>query len=543
MQTILNVLWDVSLINLDMIESNAQTRGVSVGNLFVSAIKITTGAPSATTTIGKFTPAATIQNVIDGTFYQNSGTTALPVWTLIENASTFSLPASGTDSTTTTTTSFALAFTALTSGVGQKLTGSGATMTANGIVQDILMGAATAGIGQFIGTTGVYTGTGIQQIIANAATTGILSLMSATGLTSGTVQKLTGGGANMLAGGIIQDLEMGAATVGIAQKILTSGVYTGTGIVSWSANSLTTGVLQLVSATGLTSGNVQQLIGGGANMTASGQVSFINMGAATTGQGQQITSTGVYTGLNGIWQITANSATTGTVGRINATGITSGNGLYVVGGGANMITGGNVGNFDMGAGIAGSAILAQTSGIYTGTDGVQAVVANSATTGTVSKVSATGITTGLLHQTVAAQATMTTGRYYSANDGSTEVFGIGLNGHIISTVSAVPPSIAITTNQGISAVALTAGATDTCGIITSTGTQNNTADSTFTLTFGKTYTTAPKGVIITAANASAALAAQSGIYVSSVSATAVVFGVPKSSAAGATPSWRYVIIA
>lgn len=444
-----------------MIQSMAFTRNgtLPLANLFSGAQKITTGAPSATTTAGKMTPGALIPNLIDGTLYINTGSTASPVWTLIENAGAFALPATGTDTVTTIGTSFSLTFSALTSGVGQKLTGSGALMTTAGIVQSIVMGAATVGAGQVITSTGVYAGTGISKI----------------------------------------------------------------------------------TATGQTSGVLQLLTGGGANMTASGQISVIAMGAATTGQGQQITTTGLYTGLNGIWQLTANSATTGTVGRINATGLSSGNAFYAVGGGANMISGGNVGNFDMGAGIAGSAVLAQTLGVYTGTDGVQLVYAPNATTGIISKVSVAGLTSGIGHQVVATAATLTTGRYYSANNGTTEVFGVGPNGHLISTAGS-GPGILITVNQGISAVALALGSTDTCGTITSTGTQNNTADSTFTLTFGKTYTTVPKGVVVTAANASAALAAQSGIYVASVSATAVVFGVPKSSAAGATPSWNYIII-
>lgn len=312
MQNINNVLWDPSLVNLNMIYSDQITREAGIGNLFSFAIKITTGAPSATKTAGYFIPGATIPNAIDGTLYQNTGTISVPVWTIIDTSTTFSLPATATDSTTTTLTSFALTFSALTSGVGQKLTGSGATMTTNGIVQSILMGAATVGAGQVISTTGAYTGTGISKITANNATTGTIQAISATALTSGVVQILTGGGANMLAAGIVQDIEMGAATVGIGQKILTSGVYTGTGVVAWTANALTTGVFLLVSATGLTSGAMQSFTGGGVNMIAGGTISAFAMGAATVGNGQTIVTTGVYTGT-GILLLTASSATTGVI--------------------------------------------------------------------------------------------------------------------------------------------------------------------------------------------------------------------------------------
>lgn len=290
MQNLTNVLWDVTLTDLVLLPSTAFTRANSIAGLVTDAVKMTTGAPTATA--GKFIPGALIRNAVSGLVYQNTGSSASPVWSALENsASGFTLPINETDATTTTGTSFAMALTALTTGIGESIT----------------------------------------------------------------------------------------------------------------------------------------------------------------------------------------------------------------------------------------AVLATTAKIY------RAVAAS--------------LTTGIIYEAVAAIANLTTGRYFSANDGATEVWGIGANGHIHSKVSASAPSILITTAQGITAVALTAGATDTCGVITSTGTQNNTADSTFTLTFGKTYTAAPKGVMISAANAAAALAAQSGIYVSSVSATAVVFGIPKSSAAAATPSWNYTIIA
>lgn len=309
-----------------------------------------------------------------------------------------------------------------------------------------------------------------------------------------------------------------------------------------SDGTTTTGTSFGITFSTLTSGVGQKLTGPGAGLLAAGIIQDILMGAATTGHGQVISTTGIYTGLNGIWNLIANAATTGTIGRIDGTGLTTGNGLYILGGGANMAAGGNVANFDMGAGVDGSAVLAQTSGIYVGTSGVSRVVAALATTGHISVVSAPGITSGIINEAIAAAATMTTGRYYSANDGATEVFGIGANGHIHSKVSASGPSILITAAHGITAVALTPGSTDTCGGITSTGTQDNTTDSTFTLTFGKTYTTAPKSVQLTALNAAGAVGS-SLPYIVSITATAVVFGITKSAAAAATPSWMYTIIA
>jgi pyrroline-5-carboxylate reductase len=123
------------------------------------------------------------------------------------------------------------------------------------------------------------------------------------------------------------------------------------------------------------------------------------------------------------------------------------------------------------------------------------------------------------------------------------VFGIGLNGHLISTVSATPASAAITAAHGITAAAIVVGSSDTAGGFTTTGTQDNSADSTLTVTFGKTYTTAPKAVMLTPTNAAAALTGSGPAYISSIAATGFVVGISKSGTTAATPSWGYIVIA
>lgn len=320
--------WDTSLA---IVFTLGDVSDINVVGLAYDGVKTTAGAPA--NTANRWTEGATCRNYADGKLYLNSGTSASPNFVQVDTGAGFSIPTTATDGTTTIGTSFAMTFSALTSGVGQKLTGSGAALLTAGIIQDIIMGLATVGAGQVISCTGIYTGTGIRKIIANAATTGVIDTISAAGLTS-----------------------------------------------------------------------------------------------------------------------------------------------------------------------------------------------------------------GIGHQVVLLAPALTTGRYYSANDGATEVFGIGANGHIHSKVSAVPPTAGITAAHGITAVALTAGATDTCGVITTTGTQDNTTDSTFTITFGKTYTVAPKSIVLFAANAAGAVGS-SLPYLVSISATAAVIGITKSAAAAATPSWCYQIIA
>jgi hypothetical protein len=167
------------------------------------------------------------------------------------------------------------------------------------------------------------------------------------------------------------------------------------------------------------------------------------------------------------------------------------------------------------------------------------ITANSVTSGGVESLTATGATTGYIFKVVGAAATLSTGFYIVANDGALNVFTVGANGHLTSNQTTAP-TVASTVAQGITAAAITAGGTDTCGIITTTGTQNNTADSTITVTFNKTYTTAPKVVQLTAANAAGA---SGQAYISSITATTFVVGFAKSATWAATPSYNYLVVA
>ena len=170
-----------------------------------------------------------------------------------------------------------------------------------------------------------------------------------------------------------------------------------------------------------------------------------------------------------------------------------------------------------------------------------ALVMSALTTGTGLKITASATTTGIIQQIVAAAATLAgAGRYVAYSDGALNVFSIGPNGHIHSAQTTAP-TVASTVAQGITAAAVVAGSTDSCGSITTTGTQNNTADSTITITFNKTYTTAPKSVTLTAANNAATNPFLP--YVSSITALNFVVGFPKSASAQATPSFYYQVIA
>lgn len=74
--------WDSTLIDLEY--TDADTAPTALQGLVKFAIKTTTGAPTATA--GKFLEAAQILNAVDSTWYENTGTTASPTWSLVPSS-------------------------------------------------------------------------------------------------------------------------------------------------------------------------------------------------------------------------------------------------------------------------------------------------------------------------------------------------------------------------------------------------------------------------------------------------------------------------
>lgn len=174
-----------------------------------------------------------LQATDTGNNYINTGTTSSSTFTLLDAGTAFGLPTSASDASSTTGNSFLLTESSLTTGVGIKVLGTTANFTTGGALFKADLAAAVAGNG-FVGvTTGAYTGTGLLSL-------------SATGQTSGTVSLLTGGGANLLTSGIIESIVMGAATVGAGLKISNTGAYTDT----------SSAILSIVASTASTTGNV-----------------------------------------------------------------------------------------------------------------------------------------------------------------------------------------------------------------------------------------------------------------------------------------------
>lgn len=301
----------------------------------------------------------------------------------------------------------------------------------------------------------------------------------------------------------------GSNTTGATFSVTNTGVYTGVGSFQNIADSATTGVAALMTANGLTTGSVLSL-----------------------------TSTGTIVTTGEVLNVAANTATTSTgIVRVSATGLTTGFAMEITSGGANLTTGGAL-NISNGASTAGVAVVVTSTGVMTTTAGLLTLTANSATTASgIARVNGLGLTSGLGVQINATAATLTTGRYISFNDAALEVLGIGANGHIHTAQTTAPT--AGTNATGISAVAITAGSTDVCGTITTTGTPQS--GTVLTITFHKTYTTAPKFVVVSPANAAAG--GVNTMPIVTQTATTFVLTWPGSGTYAATPSFMYLVIA
>lgn len=193
--------------------------------------------------------------------------------------------------------------------------------------------------------------------------------------------------------------------------------------------------------------------------------------------------------------------------------------------------------FDTAAG--GIALPTTATDATTTTTTSLGITTSALTTGIGESITATALTTGTIFEAVAAAATLTTGFYYAANDGALNVLTVGANGHITSNQTTAP-TVAVGTQAGITAAAITAGSTDVAGTITTTGT--STGGTIFTVTFNKTYTVAPKFVALEAANAAGG-GVNTPAVVTSITATTFVVTIPASGTYAATPSYRYLVVA
>ncbi|MDO8474221.1 MAG: hypothetical protein Q7S62_01640, partial [bacterium] len=262
---------------------------------------------------------------------------------------------------TTTTGAVRLTTAVLSTGTALLVQTNTAAFTTGGKAIEIDLVAAVAGNGLTIATTGVYTGTGLLTITANGLTTGTgLAISStATGLTTGSLLSVT-------------TSTTGAVATNGVVSISSSGAFTSTSNAGL-LNVAATGLVGTGTMVNINPSNVSQLTNTALNISQTGVTT------GYTGTLVSISSTST-TGAATFFAITDNVATVATGQAISMTGLTTGTGLSIAGGGANLAAGGELIDLVMGAATAGNGLTVSTTGAYTGT-GLVVLTANSLTTG------------------------------------------------------------------------------------------------------------------------------------------------------------------
>lgn len=305
------------------------------GNLAVTGTSSQTGAATFGTsvTISPFTTAGIVTNTSAGLL----GTT-------VPGTSGYLLSSSNTGTVTwVNPASLGVKWNALTDP-------DGALTLSHGTNATVFNFANTTTTGFAINATAQTTGSLLSLNSSNAASTGNAFAVSSnsTGASANGIVRYNFTGAHTNNGFQIDD----ATTAGTAMAINTNALVGGTGLAI-------TG-----TGTGVT-GNMFRVQTASTGAFAAGGVRF-NFTGAHTGSGllvDDVTAAGTAMTIN------ANSITTG-----------AGNGLVVNANGMTSSTG--------------NGLLVSSSGVYTGANGIFAVTANNATTGTVAKIASNGLTSG-----------------------------------------------------------------------------------------------------------------------------------------------------
>lgn len=446
--------------------------------------------------------------------------------------------------TTTAGTAMSVSGTAMTTGIALSLLSSGTGMTSGSLFR-----AST-------GTTGAVATNGIVSIRATGAYTstsnaGLLDVQASAATGAATVFNLQSTAASQTAVRILNVIQSGATMTAYTGTIAQfTGGFSG---ASSTGNIIGVTAVNDVAGDAIKVTNTALTLGSGTLMNLSHTTSVIGAGSSML----RLTSTGVNTGTTTgtMLDIAATAATTATLALItsatlttgsamvmNLNGLTTGTGLTIAHTTSVIANGGSLmrlSSTSIDTSTTTGAILDMSS--TAGAASVNILAAfNGLTTGKGMRMTTTNLSTGLALELVATSATLSTGRYFSANDGTGEVFGVGANGHLHTTLGGATAPVMTTNATGITATAIVAGSTDVNGSFTTTGTPQS--GTVLTCTFHKTYTTAPKFVVISPINASAGNP-NTVPYVSSITATTFVLTWPAGGTYAATPSYAYMVIA
>lgn len=556
----------VSGVNLSIVGTTGMTTGSLIRATSSTAGAVATNGIYSFLLTGAFTSGA---STVGAFHVAGASTVAGTIMSILGGAQTTGIALNITDpSTGMTSGSLLRVITATTGAVATNgivsFQSSGAfTSTTIGFVNVIVSGAvAGTGVAIQMSATSQTTGIGFRIDQTNTTTgySGALAQFTGSHTTGGTtlsvvdVTTTTGDGvlisSNALVAGTSTAMRIAHTTsvLGAGNSLLrlsSTSVDTGTttGTLLDLASTATTGTVSLVTASALTSGIGLSIVSSGASQTTATALSITQsgtatgftgslvsiLGSSTTGAGNALQVTGVNTTAGDVVKIISNAVTLGAATLLNLSHTTS-----VLGAGSSMLRITSTGT-DTGT-TTGTLLDLASTAAQAAT--LMLMTSASLTTGIGTSLVLAGLTTGVGLKITATAATLTTGFYLACNDGGLNVFTIGSNGHLTSNQTSIPT---IGTNStGISAVALTAGATDTCGQFTTTGTPQS--GTVLTLTFNKTYTVAPKTVIISPLNASAGNP-NTVPYISSITATTFVMTWPAAGTYAATPSYSYMVVA
>lgn len=307
-----------------------------------------------------------------------------------------------------------------------------------------------SGSGTFTGSTtssfvhvspsGLTTGT-VAYLVANALTTGKVIHVSATAQTDGILLDMTGGGANITANGRVAKLSMGAGTVGQALEVVTTGVYTGAGVVTVTADSATTAGASVgqgivtVSGDGLTTGTALDVTSTSIVLTTGRLADLSHISGNITGT---LDKTGDLVSV-----VSTRTVTTGTVaddfdmGSFVRTSVINGGGTFTATGSVVYV----------------QNVVTNTSGTVTDTTNGLEVVMSANGTGSGLKITHSAVAAVVVD--VVSTAT-TTGKLIDLSDANALTTGIGI--HVASSATAI-------TGAGRLLYSNHTGATTTSGIL------------------------------------------------------------------------------
>ena len=383
-----------------------------------------------------------------------------------DNESSIGITAAGT----TTANAISITANALTSGAGLYIASSN--------------GASFSGAGGFIncydGSNSVFSvgRYGALTIKGNAAGTNSIVLTAGDlTMTSGHLV-MTSGNATMTVGDLL--LSDGSVTIidadNAASFAVTNSTASSASVCTITSASVATGTLMAFahSVTPITSGgSVLRLTSTATNTSTTtgvlldmadasvagtkilgtfGTTTGIGMSlvtAVTSGTALSLTNgTGVLVTTGEMLLITANSATTCTgILRMSATSLTDGWMQELTLGGAALTASGGGINIAMGAATAGTGIKVVTTGDYTGTTGLLALTANTATSGVIAAISATSLTTGAALKITTN--TTATGEYINCYDGAAVDFKVSRYGAVTIAGNAATDVFTITAGHAV----------------------------------------------------------------------------------------------